>query len=147
MRDDSDTQIDKETQCQQRGDSCGASLSHCGVLQGILLDRADKLTTMMRFQNDLSQKLEEAMVHNDCRGTEFTCIPGALQSCIDIREQTRESFIFFSNDALNEDERNVCLVSRQNVSKNIVFRSLVEKNLFKKTGDKFSLFGTKHIRN
>jgi len=91
--------------------------------------------------------MEEAMLHNANRGTDLTDIPTSLQSCIDIREQARETLMFLSSDALKYDESNRSLVSIQTVSKaqEIVFRSLVEKILFKKTGENFSLFGTKHV--
>eukprot|EP00890_Picochlorum_soloecismus_P006135 jgi/Picsp_1/6522/NSC_03866-R1_anaphase-promoting complex subunit 2-like len=140
MRDCMDPQFDRETQDQPE-DTYGTSRFHCRI-QGILLDRADKFAAILKYLLNVSQRMEEAMLHNANRGTDLTDIPTSLQSCIDIREQARETLMFLSSDALKYDESNRSLVSIQTVSKaqEIVFRSLVEKILFKKTGENFSLF-------
>ena len=146
MKDSIDQQAFGETQDQQEN-TYDTSRFICRILQEVIVDRADKFTAIVEFLRDLSQKLEEPMLRNADKGTDLTGIPIALQTCIDIREQTRETLMFLSSEALNCDDSNKYVVSRQLVSdaQEILFRSLVEKVLFQKVEEKFSLFGTKHI--
>ena len=146
MRDSIDSQLFGETQDQQE-DTYGTSLFVCRILQECILNRADKFTAIMEFLRDLSQKIEEPMLCNAHKGTALTGIPIALQTCIDIREQTRETLISLSCEALNCDDGNKSLISGQILSdaQEILFRSLVEKVLFLKVEESFSLFGTIHV--
>lgn len=145
MRDSIDPQLFGEAQDQQE-DTYSTSRFVCRLVQECILDRADKFTAIREFLRELSQKIEEPMLRNAHKGTDLAGIPISLQTCIDIREQTRENLMLLSNEALNCDNGNKFLVPVQVLSdaKEILFRSLVEKVLFQKVEENVSFFGTKH---